>query len=127
MTDDPRAKLGRLAEERAARLLEQHGATIVLRNYRRRSGELDLVAIHRQMLLVVEVRLRSHTRFGSSAESVDGAKQARIVRTTQQLLQQRADLARLPVRFDVIAVQPDQDSEQGWRLEWIAHAFTAHA
>jgi len=127
LTSDPRAQLGRLAEDHAARWLETQGAQIVLRNYRRRSGELDLIAIHRGCLLIVEVRLRSPSRFGDGAESVDAGKQARIIRTARQLLQQRADLARLPVRFDVIAVRPDPDAEGGLHLEWITHAFTTRA
>ena len=38
-------RLGRLAEDWAAQTLSKSGAEIVVRNFRRRSGELDLVAI----------------------------------------------------------------------------------
>ncbi|MBU3671673.1 MAG: YraN family protein [Sinobacteraceae bacterium] len=121
--DIARMALGRRAEQLAAQHLERHGAEIVLRNFRRRSGELDLVARWRDMLLIVEVRLRSNRDFGGSAASVDSGKQRKIIRTTRQLLQCHPALARWPLRFDVIAVEADPDGK--WQLEWIAHAFSA--
>lgn len=117
-----RLALGREAEDRAAHLLERHGARILCRNFRRRTGELDLVAEHEHTLLIVEVRLRSHAGYGGAAASVDTRKQRRIVRTTQQLLQARPALARLPARFDVISVDARIEP---WTLEWIRHAFVA--
>ncbi|NDE02208.1 MAG: YraN family protein [Gammaproteobacteria bacterium] len=121
--DTARMALGRRAEQLAVEHLERHGAEILLRNFRRRSGELDVVARWRNMLLVVEVRLRSRRDFGGSAASVDIGKQHRIIRTTRQLLQCHPALARWPLRFDVIAVEADPHGE--WQLEWIAHAFSA--
>ncbi len=116
---DPRARIGADAEQAAAQCLESAGAQILLRNYRRRSGELDIVARLDDTLIVAEVRCRSSQQFGGGAASVDRAKQRRIVRTTQQLLQQRPDLARLRVRFDVLAL----DGHSG--VDWIRHAFEA--
>lgn len=121
--DTARMALGRRAEQLAAEHLERHGAKILLRNFRRRSGELDLIARWRDMLLIVEVRLRSSRNFGGSAASVDSAKQRKVIRTTRQLLQCHPALARWPLRFDVIAVEADPNGE--WQLEWIAHAFSA--
>lgn len=121
-----RQALGRAAEDLAAHRLEAEGATILLRNFRRRTGELDLVATHAGVLLVVEVRLRSRDDYGGGAASVDARKQRRVVRTTQQLLQSNRDLARWPLRFDVMVVTPTT-TQDGWRLEWIRHAFSAAA
>jgi putative endonuclease len=117
-----RQVLGRTAEDLAAAHLEASGAQILLRNFRRRTGELDLVARHRDTLLVVEVRLRSREDYGGGAASVDAVKQRRIVRTARQLLQTERELAHWPVRFDVVVVTPDSDP---WRIEWIRHAFEA--
>lgn len=120
-----RQRAGRIAEDMAAAELERRGATILLRNFRRRTGELDLVAIERGTLVVTEVRLRTRTDFGGAAASIDARKQLRIVRTTRQLLQLRRDLAQLPVRFDVALVAPGTGPEAPWALEWIAQAFDA--
>ena len=119
-----RLALGRTAEDLAAAHLEAAGAQILLRNFRRRTGELDLIARHRGTLLIVEVRLRSRDDFGGAAASVDAVKQRRIVRTARQLLQSERSLAQWPVRFDVVVVTPEAASRP-WRIEWIPHAFEA--
>lgn len=118
-----RRTLGRTAEDIAARFLEHRGAAILIRNYRRRLGELDLVARLGATLLIVEVRTRSSDRYGGAAASVDFHKQRRIVRAAQQLLQEREDLARLRARFDVIVVSNIEGDAP--RVEWIEHAFGA--
>ena len=86
-----RAVLGRSAEEVAADFLAEQGLAVLLRNYRRRSGELDLVAQDGDTLVIAEVRTRSTDEFGGAAASVDGWKQHKIVRATTQLLQARKD------------------------------------
>jgi putative endonuclease len=124
-TDMDRQQLGRVAEDIAVAFLLSHGLEILLRNFRRRAGELDIIARQRDVLVIVEVRTRSDTRFGGAAASVGRSKQRRLVRAAQQLLQQRRDLARLPARFDVIVVHGPESANQ--RVQWIQHAFTARA
>jgi putative endonuclease len=116
-----RQRTGQRAEELAADFLRAQGCTILARNFRRRLGELDLIARRDGVLVIAEVRTRASARYGSAAASVDSRKQRRIARATQLLLQQRADLARLPVRFDVIVVTDPYGPSPG--IEWIRHAF----
>jgi putative endonuclease len=118
-----RAILGRTAEDVAADFLTEHGLSVLLRNYRRRSGELDLVARDGDILIVAEVRTRSTEEFGGAAASVDGWKQRKIIRATMQLLQQRKDFAQLRVRFDVIVVRGADGAQP--TVEWLKHAFEA--
>ena len=47
------------AEELAAAFLQQHGLTLVTRNYRCRFGEIDLIARDGDTLVFIEVRQRS--------------------------------------------------------------------
>lgn len=114
-----RRLIGQRAEERAVGFLREQGCEIVLRNFRRRTGELDIVARDHGVLAIAEVRLRSREDYGGAAASVDARKRARIVRTSLQLLQQHPELARLPVRFDVLVVHVDEETD----VEWIRHAF----
>jgi putative endonuclease len=118
-----RATLGKSAEELAAEFLEAQGLIVLLRNYRRRGGELDIVARDGDVLVIVEVRTRSTDTFGGAAASIDGWKQHKIVRAATQLLQQRKDLALLRVRFDVIVIHGAGDERP--RIEWLKHAFEA--
>jgi putative endonuclease len=114
---------GRRAEELAADFLRSQGFEILERNYHRRLGELDIVAQRAGVLVIAEVRTRSSDTYGGAAASVDRRKQQRITRAAAALLQQRADLARLPVRFDVIVVSDPAGAAP--RIQWLQHAFEA--
>jgi putative endonuclease len=118
-----RQQIGRAAENAAVAFLESQGLSIVLRNYLRRTGELDVVARDQSTLIIIEVRTRSSNAFGSAAASVTYRKQTRILRAASQLLQQRRELGSLRVRFDVIVVH--EPLSELPRVEWIKHAFAA--
>jgi len=116
--------IGLLAENAAAAYLQARGARILLRNYRCRCGELDIVAqVAEGELAIVEVRTRSSDEYGGAAASVNAGKRQRLIRAASRLLQQRRDLARLRARFDVIVVH-DPGGEAP-HIEWIKHAFFA--
>jgi putative endonuclease len=115
--------LGARAEQLALEYLQGQGLTIVERNYRRRLGEIDLVALDHGVLVIAEVRTRSSAAFGGAAASVDGRKQRRIIRAAAQLLQQNRDYAALPVRFDVLIVTGAASATPA--VEWLRHAFEA--
>ena len=118
-----RQRLGSQAEDAAAAYLRAQGALILLRNYRCRCGELDIVAeLVNGELAIVEVRTRSSDAYGGAAASVDAGKRQRLIRAASRLLQQRRDLARRRIRFDVIVVA---DPWGEARIEWIKHAFSA--
>jgi len=112
-----RQQIGRTAEDIAVAFLEARGVKIVVRNFRCRMGELDVVGREAETLIIVEVRMRASNRFGGAAASVDFRKQAKLQRAAALLLQRRKDLAGLRVRFDVVAITPTG-------IEWIKHAFT---
>ena len=111
---------GSREEDLALRHLLSQGLQLVARNVRSRGGELDLVMRDRDStLVIVEVRKRTHRAFGSAAESVDARKRRRIVLAARGLLARRPDLAALPARFDVVALDGDD------RIEWLRAAFDA--
>ena len=62
-----RQDIGRRAEELAAQFLRDQGLEILARNYRRRLGELDIVARAADVLVVAEVRCRTTAACGGAA------------------------------------------------------------
>ncbi len=118
-----RQQRGRRAEELAAEFLRAAGCEILRCNYRRRLGELDIVARAEDVLVVAEVRTRTSSAYGGAAASIDRRKQRRITLAASQLLQQRTELASLPVRFDVLVVSDPYGPSPA--IEWIQHAFEA--
>lgn len=103
-TSDARQKLGRLGERLACDALEQRGYRIVERNFRCRSGEIDLVAEESQDLVFVEVKTRRGAAYGLPEEAVNNRK----ARKLQEVACCYLDLHNLPEcswRIDVVAVQ----------------------
>lgn len=119
MTRTSRQQLGDAAEDQALALLQVHGLKLVLRNYRCRFGELDLVMRERDTVVVVEVRHRARTDFGGALSSVDRAKQRRLLRAAGQLLAEQPRLAHHAWRFDVVGF------DAGGGPQWMRDAFRA--
>ncbi|QEI08549.1 YraN family protein [Pigmentiphaga aceris] len=107
------------AEQEALALahLENAGLQLLARNVASRVGELDLVMQDGDILVFVEVRARSSSRFGGAAASVTFAKQQRLTRAAQVFLKTawRGPVPRC--RFDVVAISPEG-------IAWLRDAFT---
>src|SRR5687768_379578 len=117
-------RLGIEAEEAARKYLIDQGMQLIHENYRCRTGELDIVGILKGVLVVVEVRMRSKSRFGDAAASISRLKRGRIIRATNYLLIRRPELKRYPVRFDVVALDSEAPSDNT-RIVWHRAAFDA--
>jgi putative endonuclease len=109
---------GSEAENAALAYLQRAGLSLVARNFRCRRGEIDLVMLEGNVLVLVEVRYRSSDQYGGAAASVTYAKQRRLIEAARVLLATRADLRAYPVRFDVVAI-----SARHKDVLWIKHAF----
>lgn len=96
--------LGAESEALAASHLAALGWRVLERNWRGRTGELDLVAEEGRTVVFVEVKARSSRRRGTPEEAVGPAKQARLSRVAAEYLARRGWLER-PCRFDVAAVE----------------------
>jgi putative endonuclease len=116
-----RLQRGRHWEAVAADYLEDHGLEVLARGYRCRLGELDLVCRDRSTLVVVEVRARAASSFGSAVESIGPHKRARIVQATRHFLMRRSEWHHAPIRFDVVAFDAIDAAEPAVR--WIKNAF----
>ncbi|MBH3437800.1 YraN family protein [Pseudomonas luteola] len=113
---------GQAAEDQALAYLQKQGLKLVVRNWSRRSGELDLVMLDRDTVVFVEVRSRRHIAWGGAVESIDARKRQRLIATAQFFLQSESRWAKSPCRFDVVALSPAAGSTSS-HLEWIKNAF----
>ena len=96
---------GTAGETAACEALMRDGMTILARNFRRPTGEIDVIAKDRRTIVFVEVKKRSTLRFGRPAEAVDKTKQMHILRTAMLYLMENG-LEDAPVRFDIVEVLP---------------------
>lgn len=107
------------AENLASSWYEHHGYRVIARNWRCARGELDVVAIRGDELVVCEVKARASTAFGTPAEAVTTTKQLRLRRATATLLAElhaKNSIKIDRVRFDVASVL-------GTQLEIVVDAF----
>ena len=112
----PHLHKGRLSEDFARRWLESNGLTHICSNFSCRFGELDLIMLDRSCLVVIEVRYRSNLGYGGALMSITPAKQLRIARATECFTQKHRRLAKLCLRFDVLALSgPTTKLTVDWR------------
>jgi putative endonuclease len=120
-----RAKLsaahGAAAEQRAEAYLIQQGLKALTRNWRCKTGELDVVMADADTLVIVEVRARSQQGFGGAAASVDARKQQKLARTALAWVQAHPQWQDAPIRFDVVTFEADGQGR------WLQAAFDCPA
>ncbi len=116
-----RARFGRAAERHAEKWLTREGLRVIDRRFRRAGGEVDLVALDGEGVLVfIEVKARRSDRFGAPSEAVDARKQRRLARAAAAFLRQY-DGPYGSIRFDVVALLTDGRGKL--RTEWVRDAF----
>ena len=111
-------KSGKNAEQLAAAYLRARGYCILKSNWRSGKKELDLVAVHKGRLVIVEVKSRAGNQVNLPSEVIDQKKQRNIILAADAFI--RFHNSRMPTRFDVIAVIYTGD---GVEIEHIENAF----
>ncbi|MEA2681721.1 MAG: putative endonuclease [Chloroflexota bacterium] len=102
-----RAALGTAAEAAAARFLEARGMRIVELDARLPGGQVDVVALDGDCLVIVEVKARSSDAYGVPAEAVDQRKRSRLRHLAGAYAAAHPGLGRR-LRVDVVAVSLDR-------------------
>jgi putative endonuclease len=95
--------VGAYGERVAVRHLHAHGMRILERNWRCPEGEIDVVAMDGDCLVVCEVKTRRSADFGSPVEAVTWRKAARLRRLAARWLAEH-DVEAQDVRVDVVGV-----------------------
>jgi len=97
-------EIGKRGEDAAAAYLERIGMTVVERNWQTTRGELDIVALDGEELVLCEVKTRRTMAKGTPEEAVSLTKQRRIARMAEAYIA-HAGIAPCRVRFDVISIR----------------------
>lgn len=99
-------RIGAEAEDRAANYLLELGYTIVTRRFKSTRGEIDIIALDGDTLVVVEVKSTRTLSF-IPEESVTLTKSKSIVLAVEEYLHKTGAPESL-VRYDIIAVTPTE-------------------
>ena len=115
-------KKGDAGEEFVCEYLKDKGYIIAARNYKTRTGEIDIIAESRTTLIFVEVKSRKSGRAYLPREAVDLIKQQKIASAAgEYVARKQSDLA---LRFDVAEVIFFGDNEDSMEINYIENAFS---
>lgn len=120
ITDKQRKLTGNMGEEAVAKQLAAQGYAIIDRNWRCRSGELDIVAVKDGVIAFVEVKTRREGAMVSPLQAVGLQKQRRVISSALLYLAEHG--CDLQPRFDVAAVTP---LHGGYSVDYYPSAFSA--
>lgn len=98
-----RQALGKIGEDLACDELRRRGYAILARRYRKRGGELDIVARDGRTVVFVEVKTRDTCEFGAGGESVTPLKRRRMTNIALDYMM-RHRLVDSSCRFDVVSI-----------------------
>lgn len=95
-------ELGKSGEKHACEYLIKKGFSILEKNWRHNKDEVDLIALHNEYLVIIEVKTRSNLYFGEPQIFVNKKKQAFMIRAANAYILKK-DI-HLETRFDIISV-----------------------
>lgn len=96
-------ELGRRGEQVAAQWFEARGFEVVGRNWRCRSGEIDLIVRRDSTTVFAEVKTRTSVAFGHPFEAITTEKAARLRRLAAEWCRVHGPVPG-DVRIDAVAV-----------------------
>ena len=101
--DSTNKSIGNFGEEVAAKYLIEIGYIILDKNFRYKTGEIDLIGKDGEFITFIEVKTRTSTNFGEPCEAVTPAKQLKIYKTAEIYIMKKK-LFKFNFRFDVLEV-----------------------
>ncbi|MEW9093990.1 MAG: YraN family protein [Clostridiaceae bacterium] len=116
-----RKKMGDLGEELAQSYLIESGYIILEKNFRCKTGEIDIIGKDGNFISFIEVKTRCSDFYGSPGEAVNYVKQCKIYKTAQMYILKKK-LHRFNFRFDVVEVILKYESDD-FSIKLIKDAF----
>lgn len=95
--------LGAKGELLAVNFLKKKGYKILQRNYRWRTGEIDIVCYDHGTIVFVEVKTRRSDKYGQPEISVTEAKKRQIIKIASHYVAEKK-IEGVDLRFDVVSI-----------------------
>ncbi|PKH00284.1 YraN family protein [Paraglaciecola sp. MB-3u-78] len=110
--------IGNEAERFARTFLEQQGLTFIMKNYRCRTGEIDLVMQDGDELVFVEVKFRSQNQHGSAIEFFHASKKRKFESAVMYYMQEKGfNPSIVPHRIDLVGIEGKGQQQQN--INWL--------
>ena len=121
---NPTAKmaLGERGENFAAEHLRRHGYKILVRRFKTRAGEMDIICRQKDWLVFVEVKTRKSDDYGQPSEAVTREKQKHMSKVALEYLRMLGN-PQIHWRFDIVEVILQDDARKPTDIRLIQNAF----
>jgi len=106
--------IGKIGEEIAAKFLEKNKFKIIERNFKKRYGEIDIIAVDstekNSVLVFIEVKTRTSGEYGSPLEAITYWKLKSLIKAAQYY---KLTHRNLPdgLRIDAVSVRIGQNGD----------------
>ncbi|MCX7974190.1 MAG: YraN family protein, partial [Candidatus Aminicenantes bacterium] len=113
-------ELGQRGEEIACQYLEKKGYKILVRGFRYRRVEIDLIARQGSSLVFIEVKTRRHNDFGYPEEAVNNLKMRNLKAAASAFLNQSKEKFK-ECRFDILSIT--YRTQKDYQIDHFEDAF----
>lgn len=114
-------EIGTYGEQRAKNYLLKNGYEIVDSNYHSRFGEIDIIAVKKNIIAFVEVKTRSDGSMVKPVEAVNLKKAEKIIKTAHMYMTEKK--INLQPRFDICEVTFNSCEESFRVIGYTKNAF----
>ena len=108
--------MGNKAEDLACQYLIEQGWDIIERNYYAGHFEVDIIAKDSDIIVFIEVKMRSNTHFDSPIEHVNETKVLRVYAAAEKWIYEN-EYINSTLRFDVIGILNKKDGAEFTHLK----------
>lgn len=98
---------GRIYEDFAAKILVEKGYQVLVRNYRKPIGEVDLILLREDLVVFLEVKARKNWDFGYPAEFMSTGQKRRYRKMASFFLSEFPYYRNYNLRFDIFELYLD--------------------
>lgn len=115
------SRIGAAGEQHVADYLAHRGFTILVNNFQRKTGEIDLIASKHDVIAFIEVKTRSY-HMVEPAALIPLSKQKKIIKTAYAYIAHH-NIVDMVYRFDVAFIGYFHGT---LTMDYIENAFTDH-
>lgn len=102
-------RIGKYGESLACIYYIERGFSIIDRNVRTSSGEIDIIANKREGLYFIEVKTRSSSEFGYPEEAISDEKKERIKRCVSEFLEDKNEYKNYEIHYHICAIRKENN------------------
>jgi putative endonuclease len=104
MTQKSNIILGKFGEKIASEYLQKKGFKIISTNFKKKHGDIDIVAYDHETLVFIEVKTRSNDEYGQPEDTINTYKIKRLIQSANYYCLTN-NIRNKSLRIDIISIK----------------------